>query len=242
MKKIVVKPTVADVIAEAAERIRIAAKESIAARGKFIFSLAGGNTPRALYQKLATDYQTQIEWSKVFIVFSDERAVPPTDEQSNFKMANETLLNHVPIPPENIHRLQGEADNLEKVANEYALMLKRLCPANDIGFPILDVCLLGMGDDGHTASLFPNSAALGQLSRVVVSHFVEKVRMNRITMTFPVLDASRTILFLVTGESKAQMLAEVLNDNNKNKIYPVQRLEPEGQLVWLLDSAAASKL
>jgi 6-phosphogluconolactonase len=232
--EIQVLPTPAEVAHEAARRIVTLADEAIALSGSFTLALAGGSTPKALYELLANDpYNHQIDWSKVQIFFGDERTVPPTDAQSNFRMAKEALLDHVPIPRNQVFRMRGEIEP-EAAAIEYGQLLKER-----FGDGGLDCCLLGMGDDGHTASLFPNTTALSEPKHRCVANRVEKLNTWRITMTAPFINRSRQVILLVTGESKQSRLAEVLEGPRDPQRLPVQLIEPEGRLTWLLDIAAA---
>jgi 6-phosphogluconolactonase len=233
-----VVPDPALVAKAAADRVVESAISAIRERGRFSIALAGGSTPKVLYGLLAgPPYVSQVEWKKVHIFFGDERCVPPDHQDSNFRMANEALLSEAPIPEENIHRMRGEIDPNE-AAKEYGLLLKQL-----FGEEGLDVALLGMGDDGHTASLFPHSDALKEKEHRVVAHYVEKSTTGkswRITMTAPFINRCREVLVMVTGASKAQRLAEVLEGERDPERLPIQMIDPTpGKLIYLIDAGAA---
>jgi 6-phosphogluconolactonase len=227
----------------AAELIVDAARQAIHDRGAFSLVLSGGSTPKLLHQLLADPagpFRDRIDWPKVEIYFGDERAVPPDHADSNFKMAHETLLSRVPIPPQNVHRMRGE-NNPQDAAIEYGKMLKsRFADAGP------DLTLLGMGDDGHTASLFPQTPALDETHHRCVAHFVQKSTTGpswRITMTAPFLNRSKTIAALITGANKATRLNEVLNGPRDPKRLPIQLITPSpGRMIWLIDRPASAAL
>lgn len=211
---------------------------SIKERGRFSLALAGGSTPKALYQYLAES--DGFHWDKWHIFFGDERTVPSDDEDSNYRMANETLLSKVPIPASQVHRMQGELDPTV-AAETYEQVLRDVFGGED--FPHLDVILLGMGDDGHTASLFPHTAAIHESKKWVVAHYVDKLDTWRITLTPPVLNNAHHVIFMVTGDKKADRLNQVLNGDFQPDTLPSQIIKPEhGQLIWYTDQAAASQL
>jgi 6-phosphogluconolactonase len=230
----------------AADELARIAQESVAARGIFTVALAGGSTPKRLYSLLANDAPyRQLPWAQMNFFFGDERHVPPDDKDSNYLMAKETLFSSGLIPEENIHRIKAEMPDAHAAAAEYETQLKAFfeVPMRLDGFPRFDLVLLGMGPDGHTASLFPGSPGLEEKTRWVIANPVEKFKTDRITLTFPVLNAARTIHLLVGGADKADKIAEVLNPKPSAATYPVQRVAPkDGVLVWMLDEAAAAKL
>lgn len=234
----IIKDTPTELIDLAAQKIVELARQSIEERGVFSIALAGGSTPRALYALLATEaWSSQIDWNRTHIFFGDERAVAPQDELSGYHMAQSTLLSKVPIPAENIHRMEGEHESLEEAAINYQTELKEYFP--------LDLILLGMGDDGHTASLFPNSPALTETAQLCTATPVATLEphVRRLTFTFPTINAARNVWLLVTGQSKAERLQQVLEGENDLQSTPVIGVQPtNGQLVWMLDSAAASLL
>jgi 6-phosphogluconolactonase len=234
-RKIHVSPDVDSLIHEAAGRIVEAAAVAIREHERFSIALSGGNTPRGLYQLLASDvYQKQIDWQHVEIYFGDERCVPPDSEQSNYRMAFIAMLSEVPIPAKQIHRMRGEIDPQE-AAKEYGELLKE-----KFGDGGLDMVLLGMGDDGHTASLFPGTTALHETKHRCVANHVEKLNTWRITLSAPFINKSAAVMILVAGADKAARLHEVLEGPTEPERLPIQMIQPEtGTLTWLLDAGAA---
>jgi 6-phosphogluconolactonase len=224
----------------AADLTSQAAEQAIAEQGRFSLALSGGSTPRALYQLLVdTPYRERISWANVHIFWGDERCVPPDDIESNYRMARESLLEHVPLPPANIHRIQGEQPP-QAAAAAYAAELAQFFAGE---MPRFDLVLSGMGDDGHTASLFPHTAALDETEKWVTANYVPQKDTWRITLTLPVINAAQQVVFLVTGAEKAKRLREVLYGPQQPYNLPSQRIQPtSGNLVWLLDLAAASAL
>ena len=233
--EIKVLPDVPDVAHEAAERI-VAAANLAAVEGRtFSVALSGGSTPKALYEMLALDaYRSRVDWAKVEVFFGDERNVPPDHKDSNYRMAREALLSKVPIPGDNVYRMHGELDPNE-AAKQYGQTLKE-----KFGDGGLDLILLGMGDDGHTASLFPATKALDETKHRCVANYVDKLKTWRITLTAPFINRSKQVIVLVTGAGKADRLAEVLEGPRDPKRLPIQLINPaNGRLVWLVDAAAA---
>lgn len=218
------------------------AAQAIRAHGRFLVALSGGSTPAGLYHLLASEpYRNRAGWEKVFVFWGDERCVPPDEEGSNYRQARETLLKHVPIPNENVQRIKGELEPAE-ASEDYAQTLKRFA-APDLDWPRFDLVLLGMGEDGHTASLFPGSPVEADSPTLAVTADYKGRPAHRVTLTPLVLNSARNILFLVTGESKASTLKEVLNGAHKPELFPAQRIQPtDGKLIWLVDEGAASKL
>jgi 6-phosphogluconolactonase len=234
-----VSPDVPALARDAAERIVAAAHEAVDQRDRFSIALAGGSTPRTLFQLLASDpWRLTIDWTKVEVFFGDERCVPPHHPDSNFRMARETLLSKVPIPGDNIYRMRGEIDPNE-AAKEYGLMLKEKF-GDDGG---LDMALLGMGDDGHTLSLFPGTPAVHEKHHRCVANYAEHSTTGkswRITLTAPFVNRSRTVLVLVAGASKANTFAQVMEGPRQPETFPIQLIDPDsGRLIWLVDAAAA---
>ncbi|MGF1633319.1 MAG: 6-phosphogluconolactonase [Phycisphaerae bacterium] len=226
------------VAAEVASMVMMAAVDAINQKGYCTMCLAGGGTPRVSYQVLSTPPdRDQIDWESVEVYFGDERCVPPESEESNYRMARENLLGRVKIPEDNVFRIQGEMDP-EAAAAEYCdLLAEKFQPHEG-----LDVCILGMGTDGHTASLFPNTAALKETSRAVVANHTADGK-PRITMTPPFLNKSRHVLVICTGEEKADTLKQVLQGDPDPDKLPIQLIQPKTKhLTFLLDAAAASKL
>lgn len=232
-----------DLFQAAADEVLRAAGEAISQRGRFTIALSGGSTPRSMFTLIAANASSALPWSQVFFFWGDERHVPPEDAESNFHMAQETLLSKLPIPPANIFRIRSENPDASKAAEEYEKTLREFFAVNPVGFPRFDLILLGMGPDGHTASLFPGTKALHEKSRLVVANWVEKLNTSRITLTLPVLNAARCVAFLVSGGDKAPALREVLESNAPAEKYPSKLVRPEdGKLIWFVDRAASSEL
>lgn len=217
-------------------------------------ALAGGSTPKSLYQLLASDkFKDQIDWRKVFFFFGDERNVPPDSKKSNYRMANENLLQPLQIRAENIFRWKTELKDAEQTAKNYAETLEDFFdtaenPPADAGgskksFPRFNLILLGMGDDGHTASLFPFTEALKETEKTAVANRVEKLDSMRLTLTFPVINDASNVMFLVSGAGKAKTLRRVLKGDFQPEKYPAQNVKPaNGELLWLIDEPAARLL
>lgn len=237
--EIIVLPDPAAVAVAAAQRVVRAAGEAIALVGRFSFVLAGGSTPKALYELLATDaYREQIDWPNVEVYFGDERTVPPDHADSNYRMACEAMLSKVPIVAAHVHRMRGEI-NPEEAAKAYGQLLKEKFTESERGGGP-DLILLGMGDDGHTASLFPSTTALRETRHRAFANPVPKLNTIRLTMTAPFINRAREIVLTVTGASKASRLAEVLEGVRDPERLPVQLIAPAtGKLVWMVDTAAA---
>ncbi len=227
----------AAIAVEGAARVIEAANHAISRRGRFSLVLSGGSTPRALYQELAARPK-HIAWEKTSVYFGDERCVPPDHADSNYRMAREALLSSVPIPAEQVHRMRGELEP-EAAAGEYDQLLLRHFP-DDAG---PDLTLLGMGEDGHTASLFPQTAALKVEDRRCVANQVPKLNAWRLTMTGAFLNRSKAVVILVSGAAKAQPLQAVLQGARDPARLPIQLIHPvSGGLTWLLDEDAAALL
>jgi 6-phosphogluconolactonase len=229
---------------DATQSLATLAEEAVQARGVFTLALSGGSTPRALYSVLADDpaFRTRLPWNNIHYFWGDERFVPPDHPDSNFGMASEVLLSRVPVPPQNIHRVHTELGDPEKTAEDYEAELRNFFSTPAGQFPRFDLILLGLGPDGHTASLFPDSPALNEQAKLVVANWVEKFQSYRITMTLPVLNNAATVMFLVAGAEKAEVVRAVLGGAS-DKPFPAQLIRPSnGELVWLIDQAAASLL
>jgi 6-phosphogluconolactonase len=240
-RSIEIVATSVDLFHAAAEEFVLAARAAIGAQGRFTVALSGGSTPKALYSLLASNY-AGFAWNRVFIFFGDERHVPPTDPESNYRMANEALLTKIAIPPENVFRVPAENPDAAAAAIEYETQIRRFFALKPGEFPRFDLILLGLGPDGHTASLFPDTAALDEQSRLVVANWVAKFKTHRITFTFPVLNRAAEVIFLASGAEKADMVRQVLQGKNSSQL-PSQRVQPtDGKLLWLLDETAAAKL
>ncbi len=221
------------------------AGEATARRGGFTVALAGGSTPGRLYQLLGDPpYRDRVAWDRVEWFWGDERAVPPDHPDSNYGMAAAALLDKLDLPPERIHRIRAERADREAAARDYQVEIARAFGVTPEGaLPVFDLVLLGLGADGHTASLFPGTAALRERRRWVVSHLVPPLDTERITLTPPVLNRAREIRFLVAGADKAAALRAVVRGPRDPERLPAQAIRPEGgRLVWLVDRAAARDL
>jgi 6-phosphogluconolactonase len=213
--------------------------EAISRTGRFTVALAGGSTPTATYKLLSTpEFLTLINWYRVYVFWGDERCVPPEHPDSNYRTTKETLLDHVPIPPGNVHRIKGELEP-QSAATDYENQLKSVFGDH----PQFDLVLLGMGEDGHTASLFPGTAVIHEQEHWVTGHFVDKLDSWRITLTPAILNQAWNINFLVSGESKAGTLQQVLHGPHNPDLLPSQVIAPvQGNVTWLVDKAAAGSL
>ncbi len=240
--ELVILPDPAALAEDAARRFVALARAAIKDGGRFCVALSGGSTPRALHERLARQHRDEVDWEKVYVFWGDERFVPPDDPESCFRMARETLLDHVPIPAANIFPLPTVGGTPEAAAKAYAETLVAFFGA---GTPRFDLIFLGMGPDGHTASLFPGQpevvAPSGEL--VVAVHNSPKPPPTRFTCTYRLLNAAANVIFLLAGADKASALYEVLRGPADIARLPAQGVRPEhGALVWLVDAAAASKL
>ena len=237
--------TLADAVAR---HIVARAAGAIAATGRFTLALAGGSTPRAAYALLATDgFARRVEWERVHVLWGDERCVPPDDPRSNYRMAKEALLDRVPIPAHQIHRIRGE-DDPDKAAADYERELRVLLASEQYPHPersegSLDLVLLGLGGDGHTASLFPGQAAVHETARWVMAVPAPEGTMWRITLTPALLNQAKNVTFVVSGAGKAQRLEQVLQGPLTPDVLPAQAIRPtQGRLTWMVDQAAAGRL
>ena len=242
--RIVVAPDAAALMRVAAGEVARRAEDAVAARGRFTLALAGGSTPRRLYGLLADarePFRDRVDWGRTHVFFGDERHVHPDGAESNYGMARAALLSKVPIRPEHVHRMRGEETDADAAARDYEAELRTALGAAPGEVPRLDLVLLGLGGDGHTASLFPGTAALDEPVRLAVAPWVERLGAHRITLTFPVLDAARAVAFLVSGADKAPRVADVLE--GAGAALPAGRVRPrDGELAWLLDAPAARLL
>jgi 6-phosphogluconolactonase len=234
----------ADCLGRAGARMFVEwAWQAIASYGAFRVALSGGSTPQNLYRHLASEtYRKQVDWAKVHLYWGDERCVPPDDPESNYGMARRELLVRVPIPGANVHRMEAERVDLGRAAQEYEELLRAGLVRDEYGFPRFDLIFLGLGTDGHTASLFPGVRGIRTTSRWVSTPLAPKLGKRRMTLTLPVLNASRRVLFLVVGSEKAGILRTVLEEN-VNPPLPAQLVQPrDGQRLFLVDHAAAALL
>lgn len=224
----------------AARRFAELARASAGQGRDFTCALSGGSTPRRLYELLA-DPQLGIPWQRVELFQVDERTVGPDDAESNYRMIREALLARAPVPEANFHRLAAERKDLDAAARDYAAEIARVLKPKPGAFPRLDLVFLGMGMDGHTASLFPGSKALDESALWVRPNFSPRLGKYRVTLTYPVLNAAAEIIFLVSGGDKAETLRQVLE--GPQGVYPVQGIHPaSGRVSWFVDKAAAAEL
>jgi 6-phosphogluconolactonase len=241
---VLVYPNPTEVARAAARHFVDYAWQSIARYGQFFVALSGGNTPRMMYRLLASaEFRGQVDWAKVRVFWSDERAVPPDHPDSNYGMARSELLLRVHIPQANVHRMEAEKANIGRAAHEYEEVLRKYLELDDRGFPRFHLILLGMGADGHTASLFPGTRVTRQTSRWVSTPMVAKLNARRMTLTLPVLDAALRVVFLVVGTDKAEALRAVLEGKAEPPL-PAQQVHPRenGVKIFLVDEAAAALL
>lgn len=242
-REVVVLPDLDAVSEEAARRFVAIVNDAVARTNRCTVALAGGSTPERLYRLLASAmYRDAILWPSLFVFFGDERCVPPDDRESNYRMAREAMLDHVPVLPEQVFRIEGERDP-QSAAMSYDATLGDVFGLTPGRVPHFDLILLGMGPDGHTASLFPQTDALQVIERLATANYVPKFDSWRLTLTYPVLDAAMQVLFLVGGAEKADAVQHVIEGPFDPAEYPAQGVRtPEGTVTFLLDAAAASKL
>jgi 6-phosphogluconolactonase len=240
-----------DLAAEAASHFAQLADQYAVGAGRFTVALSGGSTPRAMFTLLAAEpFKQSVPWPSIYFFWGDERAVPPTHSGSNYRMAKETLLSKVPVPAENIFRIHGELEDRDRAASEYSESLSQFFYHSGsagtsplANWPRFDLVLLGMGADGHTASLFPNSPALQISDRIAAANYVQKLNAHRITLTAPTINNARNVTFLVAGEDKAAALRNVIEGSYNPQTWPSQLIKPRGgKLLWLVDEGAASRL
>jgi len=232
-----------ELFAAAAEEVVRTTTEAVAARGRFTIALSGGSTPKSLFNLLATNARNTLPWDRMFFFWGDERHVPPTDPDSNYRMADEAMLSKVPVPAGNVFRMAAENPDAASAAEAYEKTLQKFFALQPGQFPRFDLILLGMGPDGHTASLFPGTAGLQEKSRLVIANWVDKMKTHRLSFTLPVLNAAACVTFLVSGTDKAPALHAVLESDASGEQYPSKLVHPtDGKLIWLIDRAAASQL
>ena len=232
-----VLPDQAALIEKALDLVVAKANQAIADRGKFTIALAGGNTPRPLYERLATQ---DLPWEQVHVFWGDERYVPVTDPDSNEGMARQAWLDQISMPPENVHPIPTSAPDPAEAAQTYEQQLLRFWGISPGDFAPLDVILLGMGPDGHTASLFPRTQALQVCDRMITVG--NKDGQPRITFTVPLINHGRCVMFLVTGENKRPALAQIFGDQADPLEFPARFIQPHGPCIWLLDRAAGAEI
>jgi 6-phosphogluconolactonase len=231
----------AELARESARRFAELAEVFTADTGRFTVALSGGSTPKAMFQILAEKpFADSLPWRSIYFFWGDERCVPPDHPDSNYRMANEALLSKVPIPRENVFRIPAEDDDHQRAADHYSETLQKFFGEE---WPHFDLVFLGMGPDGHTASLFPGTTALGVHDRIAAANYVEKFQSWRITLTADSINRARNINFLVAGKDKAPALKEVIRGPRNPELYPSQLIEPYyGTLLWMIDEAAATLL
>jgi len=241
-----VLPDMQRVYWRAAEEFSRLALESVGSKGVFNVALSGGSTPKGLYVLLADEthpFRARIPWQRTHFFWGDERNVPADDPQSNYGMVWGTLLSNVPVSPGNIHHIPTELHDAALVAEGYERLIRQHFRLEPGQLPRFDLILLGMGSDGHTASLFPGSSALQETEKMVCAVLEPKGKVDRITFTFPVLNNAENIRFLIVGKDKAEALRKVLSGDSQSETIPAQRVHPvQGNLLWLVDLAAASRL
>ena len=227
----------------AAEEIAHFAGEAICTHGEFTLCLTGGATPASTYELLATRFRLSVDWKEVQFFWGDERCVPPDDPASNFGMANRTILSKLALRPEQVHRMRGE-DDPAQAAQDYERELRAFFRLEQPGdFQSFNLVLLGLGENAHVASLFPHHSALHEETRLAVAVDVEAVPRRRISLTVPVINSAERVMFLVSGEKKAAAVKNILQGPQDPEEYPGQLVKPHsGEIVWLIDKAAASEL
>jgi 6-phosphogluconolactonase len=244
-REVVIFPDGDAIARRAAEEFLRAATEAVTQRGSFTVALAGGSTPKALYSLLVSDpsFRDKLPWKRLNFFFGDERHVPPDNDQSNYRMASESLFSKAPMQPSQITRFCAEYPDPEKAALEYEQALRAYFKMNEGAYPRFDLVLLGMGDEGHTLSLFPGTKALPASNRVVVRNWVGKLYTDRITLTAPAANQANRVIFMVTRSDKALALKAVLEGPYEPDQLPAQLIQPvRGKLLWLVDQAAGSML
>jgi 6-phosphogluconolactonase len=230
--------------AAASEFIR-QGRRAVQEKGQFSVALSGGSTPKSLYSLLVNDssLRKEVPWDQTHFFWGDERHVPPDHPESNYRMTKEAMFSKIVIPSENIHRIRAENPNAQQAAEEYEETVRTFFHLKAGDLPRFDLVLLGMGPDGHTASLFPGTEALREQRRLVVANWVEKFHTHRITMTLPTLNQAAFVLFLVSGEEKAETLRQVLEERGQPPPFPSQLVRPtQGRLLWLVDRGAGRLL
>jgi len=229
----------------ASEMVLQASEEAIKSRGRCLIALSGGSTPKALYETWCSPgWKHRFDWHRMIFLFGDERCVPPNDPESNYAMAQAALFRPLGIDPGAIHRMEGERQDPLSAAHDYEVTIRALTHSVAPNFPQLDLILLGLGDDGHTASLFPGTEALQDQVHVVAVGRAPRGIALRLTLTLGVINRASMVLFLVTGESKASVVRAVLESRTvQDQALPAAKVKPDsGRLIWMLDNAAAAQL
>ena len=242
---VIVLPDSVALARRGAELFAAAAKESVVQAGRFTVALSGGRTPAALYEVFASDpgLRAEVPWPRCYFFFGDERHVAPDHLESNYRMAQESLLSRVPIDLSHVFRIKGELENADRAAFEYEESIRGFFQLSSGQFPRFDLVMLGLGSDGHVASLFPGTRALDERDRLVVANRIDRLDTDRITLTLPVLNEAARVLVLVQGSEKAKTLAAVLHRAAGTQPLPAQLVQPtNGSLIWLVDKSAAALL
>jgi len=232
-----------DLCERVTEEILVLSSQKIVKQDKFTIALAGGSTPKGIYECMASPYyRDEFKWEKIHLFWGDERWVPHQDQRSNFRMVSDALISKVKIPSGNIHPVRTEACDPESSARLYEKVIGDVFKLKKEEFPVFDLILLGIGQDGHTSSLFPGNPSLAVKDRLVIPTSQEGIPEKRITLTLPAINHAAMVFFLISGSDKAEVVAEVL-ENNKKMNYPAKQIKPDqGSVNWFLDQAAASKL
>ena len=242
-RNIIVESTPADAAARGVKLFKTIASQAVAQREVCHVALAGGTTPHIMYRLLADEATIDdVPWNKVEVFIGDERDVPLDDVESNFRMIQRTLLDNAPVDWSRVHAMRADAEDIDASAAEYEATLRHLLPHDSHGVPRFDLVMLGMGGDGHTASLFPESEVLNETQKLVTSVFVPVLGRKRMTMTFPLLNAARNILMLVTGDDKAHVVQRIFGPHGPDPSLLAGRLQPRETLYLILDTAAARLL
>jgi 6-phosphogluconolactonase len=243
LPEVLVFPSLDELSQAAADLFADRARRAVEQHGSFSVALSGGSTPRELHSLLAGEFRQAVPWNKVRFFWGDERHVGPSDPDSNYRMANETLLSKVPVGAGNVHRVLAEDPDAANAARNYEQTLIRAFDLRPGERPRFDLIFLGMGSDGHTASLFPGTEALREQARLVVANWVDKFKTHRITFTYPVLNNAACVSFLVAGQDKAPALSAVFDEASSRDEYPAKGVCPvDGELVWMIEGQAAEGL
>lgn len=244
-RQVMVEPTAERATGLVSKLVRDIISESVAAHGSCYLALSGGTTPHGLYLRLAADgVSGEVPWRNVVVFFGDERDVPQDHAESNYRMAQRTLLDHVPIEPSRVHPMPADAADLGAAAEAYERTIRQVVPAGQDGIPRFDLILLGMGVEGHTASLFPDTPALQERQKLVVGNYVPVLRRNRMTFTYPLINAARNVILMVTGPDKAATVARLLSGDEQTRAgLPASGVNPaDGRLMIVLDAGAARQV
>jgi len=241
---VIVESSAEDAARRAAERVAEVVNDRAAGAPEAFLALCGGTTPGELYRRLAAPPLVDaVPWAKVQVFFGDERDVPQDHVENNYRLVTKTLLDHVPVPLAHVHPMPADCRDLGAAAEQYENLIRRLVPGGPDDPPAFDLVLLGMGGEGHTASLFPGTPALAETRRLVVAQFVPVIGRNRMTFTFPLINAARHVMFFVTGPDKARAVAAALSDDEAARArYPAARVRPAGELTFVLDAEAARQV